>query len=203
MAMFHDHSILFFVLPEWLLEYASAYQPDASLVKRMEFVIEASRLNVVNNTGGPFSAGIFRRDTHEMISLGVNLVPTQNLSALHAEIVAISLAQKKLGTFHLGIDPTMELELLTSTEPCAMCLGAVVWSGIGYLVSGATDQDARSIGFDEGPKPVNWIHELNKRGIHVRSEILRDQARAILEEYRDAGREIYNARVRDYRRHNR
>ena len=41
-------------------------------------------------------------------------------------------------------------EMVASTQPCAMCLGATPWSGIRRLVCGARDEDAEEIGFDEG-----------------------------------------------------
>jgi len=78
-------------------------------------------------------------------------------------------------------------ELVTSTEPCVMCLGAVCWSGVRQIVCGARDEDAREIGFDEGPKPQNWVRSLESRGIIVIQDVLREQAKAVLTEYRKRG----------------
>ena len=75
-----------------------------------------------------------------------------------------------------------------------MCLGAVVWSGVQTLVCGATDGDARAIGFDEGPKPPDWVSALYQRGIAVHREVLRPDAAGVLQAYADAGGPIYNAR---------
>ena len=75
-----------------------------------------------------------------------------------------------------------------------MCLGALPWSGIRSLVCGARDEDARSIGFDEGEKPVQWIEALENRSIKVTRDILRDTAKAILKQYVDEGGIIYNGR---------
>ena len=55
-------------------------------------------------------------------------------------------------------------ELVTSCEPCSMCLGAITWSGIRGLACGARGSDAESIGFDEGPKPENWETALENTG---------------------------------------
>jgi tRNA(Arg) A34 adenosine deaminase TadA len=52
--------------------------------------------------------------------------------------------------------------MVVSTEPCALCLGAIPWSGIRRLVCGARDEDARSIGFDEGEKVPYWIGAFGK-----------------------------------------
>ena len=83
-------------------------------------------------------------------------------------------------------------ELVTSVEPCAMCLGAIGWSGIRQIVCGARDGDARKIGFDEGIKPKNWIKKFNRQGISVVQDVMRDQACSVLKDYRDSGGLIYN-----------
>jgi tRNA(Arg) A34 adenosine deaminase TadA len=124
----------------------------------------------------------------------VNLVLTLNLSVFHAEILALTLAQRQLGTYDLGAAGLPGHELVASTEPCAMCLGAIVWSGIRGLVSGAAGADARSIGFDEGPKPHDWRAALGQRGIAVEPEIRRDAAAEVLAEYARLGGRIYNSR---------
>ena len=153
-----------FSLPEWVNSYCETYQATANPNERMKFVINAARKNVSQKTGGPFAAAIFEEKTGKLISLGVNLVTTQGMSILHAEMVAIAVAQKKLGFFDLGSEDAASHELVSSTEPCAMCLGAIPWSGVRKLMTGATDKDARNIGFDEGAKPRDWIHELEISG---------------------------------------
>ena len=45
-------------------------------------------------------------------------------------------------------------------------------------------------GFDEGPIHPNWIQELNARGIEVRQEVLRDEARDVLQFYRRTNGEV-------------
>ena len=158
----------------------------------MRFVIELARLNVDRKTGGPFGAGIFEREGGRLIAIGVNQVESSNCSIAHAEILAIALAQKTVGTYDLGGEQGAAYELVTSTEPCVMCLGAVCWSGVKRVVCGARDEDARRIGFDEGPKPPNWVGALESRGISVVRDILRKQAAAVLAEYRERGGRIYN-----------
>ena len=158
----------------------------------MGFVVGASRENVRRGTGGPFGAGVFD-ESGKLISLGVNIVEANNCSVLHAEIVAIALAQKALGRYDLSNGGKEHYELAASTEPCAMCFGAVPWSGVSRLVCGARDEDARSIGFDEGPKLANWVKALEKRGITVVRDVLREEAAAVLREYGEGGGTIYNA----------
>ncbi len=181
-----------FHLPDWLLEYAKSGTLIPGLEERMSFVIEASRLNVEKDTGGPFAAAVFERDNGRLIALGVNLVIPQGLSMLHAEMTALALAQRQLGTFDLGEPGLPTLELISSTEPCTMCLGAIVWSGVRRVVTGARDADARSVGFDEGPKPENWKAALEERHIEVISDLQREQAKQVLEAYARLNKTIYN-----------
>ena len=181
-------------LPDWILPFLSGqelvYKTDD---RRMSLAIELASLNVKNKTGGPFGACIFQISTGKLISCGVNLVTTANCSIAHAEMVAIAMAQKTLGTYDLANAQGGPFELVTTTEPCAMCLGAVPWSGVSRLICGATDADARAIGFDEGEKPSNWTEALEKRGITVLQNVLGPQAKAVLEEYMKNSGEIYNA----------
>ncbi len=149
----------------------------------MRLVVELSRLNVEHGTGGPFGAGIFDLESHRLIAPGVNLVTDTNLSIAHAEIVAIMVAQKAVGRFDLGGPDQPARELVASTEPCAQCFGATPWSGVRRLVCGARDEDARAIGFDEGPKMDDWVGALERRGISVSRDVLREEAAEVLRRY--------------------
>ena len=158
----------------------------------MNFVIGLSRLNVRHKTGGPFAAAIFCSDDGTLLAPGINLVVSGGCSVLHAEIVSIMAAQLKAGTYDLSSTGLPPYALVTSTEPCAMCMGAVTWSGIRTLVCGARGEDAEETGFDEGEKPPEWPKALERRGITVLRDICRDQAAAVLREYRDTGGIIYS-----------
>jgi tRNA(Arg) A34 adenosine deaminase TadA len=192
--MFHQPNHIHFSLPSWLDSYASTYNPSPSLEERMKFVIRASRKNVEEGSGGPFAAAVFESGMGKLVSLGVNLVLTQKSSILHAEMVAIVIAQLKLGEYDLGGSDMPAHELVTSTEPCAMCFGAIPWSGILHLVTGASSEDAKAIEFDEGPKPENWIEELESRAIRVTTGVEREAAREVLQLYARTGGHIYNSR---------
>ena len=164
---------------------------------RMRLVIELSRLNVEHGTGGPFGAAIFDMSAHTLIAPGVNVVVNARWSGGHAEMVAFAIAQQVLGSHDLGGAGVPRTELVTSTEPCAMCLGATAWAGVRRLVCGARDEDARAVGFDEGPKAEDWIAALEARGIEVVGDVLRDEARAVLTAYVSDGGAIYNGRSSD------
>jgi len=181
-------------LPEWVETFLSTQNKTFSdIEQRMSLAIELAYLNIKHKTGGPFAAAIFEQHSGKLISVGVNLVTSANCSIAHAEMLAIALAQKKLETFDLYADNTRR-QLVTTTEPCAMCLGAIPWSGVRSVVCGATDADARETGFDEGAKPVDWIDHLKKRNIEVTLNIKRQRAIEILRSYVNHDGKIYNAK---------
>ena len=188
-----QHSRMVLELPPWakaLVE--STDRPFESGAARTRFVIELARRNVEKGTGGPFGAAVFESDTGKLVAAGVNLVESSHCSIAHAEMVALTLAQQAVGHYDLGADGAAR-ELVTSVEPCAMCLGAVPWSGVRRVVCGARGEDAGEIGFDEGTKPVDWVGALRGRGIEVVRDVLRDEARAVLRQYAESGGVIYNA----------
>jgi len=177
-------------LPDWLAE-AEQHVPvcpdDASKVRA---AIALAMRNIERGTGGPFGAAVFDLRNHRLIAAGVNVVVPAHASCAHAEIMALSLAQQRLGSHDLGAIGAFALA--TSTEPCAMCYGAIPWAGIRRLICGATSADAGAIGFDEGPRHPAWIAELTRRGIAVAHEVCRAQAKAVLERYARSGGPIYN-----------
>jgi tRNA(Arg) A34 adenosine deaminase TadA len=188
-------SVLKIHLPEWIDHFLAGYPGNfSSIHDRMSFVIEAARRNVSEDTGGPFAAAVFEIESGKLVSLGVNLVTSEGLSILHAEILALALAQKKLGSYDLGSKNVPAHELVTSSEPCAMCLGAIPWSGVRRVIIGARDSDVREIGFDEGAKIEGWRSELNERGIVTLCDVERDAAVQVLRSYSRQGGKIYNSR---------
>lgn len=154
----------------------------------MRLVVELSRLNVERETGGPFGAAIFERETGRLLAPGVNLVVASSCSVAHAEMVAIMIAQQVVGDSDLGSEGEPAYELYVSTEPCTMCFGAIPWSGVRALLCGARD---------EGAKPPDWITALEERGISVERDVLREDTARVLRDYANSGGEIYNARQGD------
>lgn len=176
-------------LPQWIDALCPSGEEYPDLTERMGLAIDLARRNVVAGTGGPFGAAVFDPLSGELVSVGVNLVVPGQACILHAEIIALALAGQVHGTFDLN-----GLELVSSVEPCAMCLGAVPWSGVSRLVCGARHEDAGAIGFDEGDKPDEWQLGLANRGIEVVLDVRRTEAIAVLTAYVEAGGLVYNGR---------
>lgn len=181
------------VLPFWADSFLVEYQSSSfvSDKDKMMLAIELSRLNIEYGTGGPFGAAIFSKKGGKLISIGVNLVTATNCSIAHAEITAIISAQNRLNTFDLS-QVNGGCEIASSTEPCTMCMGAIVWAGISKVLCGAGDADARKAGFDEGPKPENWIQEFQNRGITVKTGLGAEFAVDVLNQYKRSNGIIYN-----------
>jgi len=160
----------------------------------MRFVIRLALTNVTAKTGGPFGAAVFETLTGRLIAVGVNVVEPSNCSLAHAEVVALANAHGVLKHFDLGATDLPKLELVTSCEPCAMCYGAIMWSGVRKVVCAARGSDATAIGFDEAPKPKNWIAELKKRRIPVTRDLCRQEAIVVFRQYQRMRGTLYNAR---------
>jgi tRNA(Arg) A34 adenosine deaminase TadA len=179
-------------LPDWAARLAERDQAYPSDQDKMRLAIELSRENVAHATGGPFGAAVFERDTGRLVSVGVNSVVRLSNCVLHAEMVAFMLAQHRVGSFTLGADGLPAHELVTSCEPCAMCLGATLWSGVRRVVYGAAREDATKLSFEEGPVFPESYRYLEERGISIVRSVLREEAREVLEEYRRRSGRIYN-----------
>lgn len=180
-------------LPDWVAGFERQLPESlASAEERMAVAISLAEQNLRNDTGGPFGALVVTQDSGRVVALGVNRVEPQLCSAAHAEIVALSLAQRRMGSWNLADTPLGALQLVTSCEPCAMCLGAIPWSGVRSVLCGATKEDAEAAGFDEGARSADWVEELARRSIDVRTRVLRAKAARVMERYSGSGKTVYN-----------
>ncbi|MEL6527751.1 MAG: nucleoside deaminase [Chloroflexota bacterium] len=187
-------------LPDWTQEELKtlAGKTYDTLEARMKPVIRFSRLNFEHDTGGPFAAGVYERDTGKLLVIGVNRVVPENMSSAHAEVVALSVAQNMLNTFDLGSKGLPAYQLVVNWRPCAMCYGAIPWSGIRSLVIAGSGSELEELtGFDEGPIHPNWKAELKKRDIDVTDGILNAEAIQVFRDFANSDRLVYNGRSGD------
>lgn len=171
-------------MPNWVtgLQEARSDELFSTDQIRVGLAIELASLNVEHGSGGPFGAVVFDDQGH-IVALGVNRVVPERCSLAHAEIMAYMGAQKAVGRARLNEDGR-HYTLATSAQPCCQCYGATIWAGIDTLLIGARAEDVTELTeFDEGPLPADWVGELEKRGIAVRRDILRDEARQVLADY--------------------
>jgi len=186
-------------LPAWVLdETADVPGVIPDFEDRMRLVHRLANRNYKEGNGGPFAALVADSVTGEIISLGVNVVLASGLSSMHAEVVALSLAQVRIGTWDLGAAGGPKAELVVNWRPCAMCYGATMWSGVERLVIAGDGTECEQLtGFDEGPMRENWREEFEQRGITVVQDVLRDEAVATFAAYGGSGALVYNGRQRN------
>ena len=92
--------------------------------------------------GGPFAAVVVKDG--QVIGTGANSVTQTNDPTAHAEVLAIRMACKALGSFQLdGCD------VYATCEPCPMCLGAIYWARPRAVYFGGVASDAAEAGFDD------------------------------------------------------
>ena len=82
---------------------------------------------------GDYAFGCVITRGGELIARGRNLGKTNDDPTAHGEMVAIRRALADKGSAALR-----GASLYTSGEPCIMCMGAIVWCGIGRLVFAAS-----------------------------------------------------------------
>jgi tRNA(Arg) A34 adenosine deaminase TadA len=182
-------------LAPWVLPFLAAYdRPTATAQDRMALVHALADRNWTEGNGGPFAAVVADPGTGEIVSAGVNVVLSSGLSSAHAEVTAISLAQTAVGSWDLA-RARPGLELVVNWRPCAMCFGAVLWSGVQRLVVAGDGPELEELtGFDEGPVVADWDDQLRRRGIEVEQDVLRDGAIATYRAYGASRSTVYNAR---------
>jgi guanine deaminase len=113
----------------------------AGVVEWMRFALDLAVRNVEAG-GGPFAALVLQDG--RKVAEGVNSVTRENDPTAHAEVVAIRTACRQLGAFRLS-----GCELVTTCEPCPMCLGAIYWARLDRVYYAADQQAATESGFDD------------------------------------------------------
>ncbi len=171
---------------------------NANLQAKNEVVVSAETKKIIRDVQlktskailkgkGPFYAVIYD-DKGNIVAEAANSVVEDKCCLYHAEINAIKAACAKLGTYDLA---PYNLSIYINAEPCIMCTGAIMWSGIKHVYYGVPSKNVEKItGFDEGFKPM-WHEEFNKRGITVQGNIETKAGELVLKQYMESGKEIY------------
>lgn len=88
----------------------------------------------------PYGAIIVRNN--EIIGRSDTETPISKTAYSHAELRAIEDAMENLGGY-LCAEGGEGATIYSSCEPCAMCMGAILYTGIERLVYGATLEDSK------------------------------------------------------------
>ncbi len=108
--------------------------------KFMKVAIEEAENGINRGHGGPFGAVVVKNG--EIIGRGHNHVVTDSDPTCHGEIDAIRNACRNIDSFSLeGAD------IYTTSEPCPMCLAAILWANINHVYYGCTIKENDMIGF--------------------------------------------------------
>jgi guanine deaminase len=107
----------------------------------LDAVVSRATQNVADG-GGPFAALVVRGG--DIVAEGVNRVTRDLDPTAHAEVVAIRNACKEIGDFALA-----GCVLVSSCEPCPLCLSAALWARVDEVVFAADRHDAARGGFDD------------------------------------------------------
>jgi tRNA(Arg) A34 adenosine deaminase TadA len=140
--------------------------------RHMRRAIEIAR----GNPDAPFGCVIVDGETGEVLAEGLN--DAEKSPILHGETAAVM----NLFDGRPDVD-TSNLVLYTTAEPCPMCSGAILWSGIPRVVLGTRLETLEGLG-----RPVIYLpcEEVSRRasfgGFGVTHGVLEGECDALFEE---------------------
>lgn len=118
-------------------------QADLELLNRAISLARAAR----DRGDHPFGALLLAPDGTMVEAM--NTVNTEHDPTGHAETNLVRLSAKKLDAAALAGS-----SLYASTEPCAMCTGAIYWAGIGRVAYALSGKDLASIVTEQSGVPT-------------------------------------------------
>jgi tRNA(Arg) A34 adenosine deaminase TadA len=126
----------------------------------------------------PFGA-LLVSHTGEVLLEAENTVVTERDATGHAETNLVRAASK-----HFSSEVLATATLYTSTEPCAMCSGAIYWSGISSVVFALSEQGLLELtgNNDDNPTmhlPCREVFKSGQRKIDVTGPMLEDEAKKV------------------------
>ena len=113
----------------------------------------------------------------KIIARGENRVQQKQNPTLHAEIVAINRACKKLGTKFLD-----DCDIYVSLEPCAMCATAISFARIKNIYFATTDE--KGGGITSNARIFDTDKHLWKPNIHQIPEYANESAKMLRDFFR-------------------
>ena len=146
---------------------------DLDHLRRAIAVAQAAR----DHGNHPFGAVLVAADGSVVLE-AENTVNTEQDVTGHAETNLVRLASRTIG------GDLSSYTLVTSTEPCAMCAGAIYWSTIGRVVFGLSETGLYGITGDhfENPTlrlPCREVFAAGSRQIEAVGPLLEDEAAAV------------------------
>jgi tRNA(Arg) A34 adenosine deaminase TadA len=129
----------------------------------------------------PFGAVVVNERGEMVVEARNNAVLPNGNPTQHAEMVACAEVSRLL-----TVDELAKCTMYASTEPCAMCAGAIYWVGIGRVVFGLPEQGLMRCtgGHEENPTldlPCREVFARGQRKIVVVGPLLEDEASKVHE----------------------
>lgn len=151
--------------------------PDSLLNEWMRSAV-AHTLDAVNRGEAPFGAGVYSSDGTEIV-LTNNQVRSTGDPSRHAEVCAIAAACQKLGKRKLT-----GLWLVSTAEPCLMCLSTAATVGIRHIAFGAAQRVVTDAGFGSLGLTGSELAELLSVRIELKAGILETDCVELLMNHR-------------------
>lgn len=141
--------------------------------KYMAIAIEEAKKGMKKSQVGPYGSVVVFNG--KVVGRGYNMVVAKKDATAHAEIVAIRDACKNLKRSDLS-----GCEIYTTSEPCVMCLGAILLANIKKCYFGCTLEDAKLLNLNEN----NYYNNIEVLHDKVTKCLNRKECLALFEEYK-------------------
>jgi len=158
--------------------------PSATQERLMREALAEARSGVDAGHGGPFGACVARGPV--LIAAGHNTVLRDGDPTAHAEVNAIRAACRRLGTHDLA-----GCVLVSTAEPCPMCLAAIHWARLSGLVYGAGLACAARFGFDDAAFQAELARPAGERALPSRGGVLAAECEALFRHWQARGGRLY------------
>lgn len=122
----------------------------------------------------PVGAVLVHKNTGKVITKGHNLVQQNTDATMHAELIVIQNACKKLSSKYL-----QDCDIYVTLEPCAMCASAISHVKINSLYYGASDVKFGAI--ENGVRYYNCNNTIHRPDVY--SGLLCNEAKMILQKF--------------------
>lgn len=124
----------------------------------------------------PFGALVAASDGTILAEAGNNSMPPEGDPTQHAELSAVAAAARSV-----PLEDLRDATLFTSAEPCAMCAGAVYWTGVGRVVYALSEERLLRLTGDnpENPTfalPCREVFARGQRHVDVVGPLVEDEA---------------------------
>lgn len=143
-----------------------------------KFVQAAIDLALQARRAGNHPFGALLELNGRVLLTAMNTVNTDHDITRHAELNLVSLASQQLDADTLAM-----VTLYTSTEPCAMCAGAIYWAGIRRMVFGCSATKLGEIAGGEFVVPSRDVFAYGKTSITVIGPVLAERAAEVHQGY--------------------